>query len=450
MVDRFTSWVREVWRALTAPHPGVTDQYTRERVRIVAGVLAALIPGCVLVIAAAVATGVVAGSADGLMDPDLGVALLVVAGLAVAYALSRSQWHRTGAALAVGTLFAATWLVWATETAPLEELDVLYITIVPVLLAAIAVNLGAMATLAVGNLALLSAVLTLNDAAAAPPDAGSELVFIAVVFLSTVVAFVGAAMLDRDRRRIIAANQALQRSKRTQMQMLNNVAHDLASPLTPMRIQMYLLRKTATAPEAAKAVDVVQRNVDHLERLVHDLKDMAKAEAGMLRIHPEPVSLDALVGKAVDSLAPAAREKGIALDAAAEATLPAHADPQRITQVLYNLVGNAIKFTPSDGRVTVRARPDDGFAQVDVVDTGRGLAAEEIGRLFRPFVQVHDSKEVKEKGTGLGLFISKQLVEAHGGRIWVESEGLGRGSRFAFTLPLADAAATPSAGERDA
>jgi signal transduction histidine kinase len=169
---------------------------------------------------------------------------------------------------------------------------------------------------------------------------------------------------------------------------------------------------------------------------------MAKAEAGMLRIHPQAVDLETVVKTAVTSLLAQARLKGVTLDVATDGPLPLDADAQRVTQVLYNLVGNALKFTPPEGRVMVRASRQRESARVDVVDTGRGLTAEEAARLFRPFVQVHDPAEVQDKGTGLGLFISKQLVEAHGGRIWVESPGRGHGSTFAFELPLSGAEPT--------
>ncbi len=447
-LEKTPSGIRDVWRALANPHPAVTEEYTRERVRIVAGVLVFLVPAVLVVLVAAVATGVVAGPDDGgLRDPDLDIGLLVVAGLAGAYALSRSRWHSAGAALAVGTVFAVGWLLWATSPAPLEQIDVLYLTVVAVVLAAALVPVGAMLVITVGNLAMVSIVLTLNDASAAPPDPGAELLLIAVVFLTSVVAFVGAILMDRDRRRLLAANQSLEEARRARMLMLNNVVHDLGSPMTPIRIQMYLLSKGATGEQAAKAVDIVQRNVAQLDRLVNDLKDMAKAEAGGLRVHPEPLALETVVQQAVASWSPAASEKGMDVAVEVDEALPAHADRQRITQVIYNLVGNAVKFTPPDGSVTVRARRYDGFARVEVQDSGRGLDAAEAERLFQPFVQVHDPTEVKEKGTGLGLYISKQLVEAHGGKIWVESPGRGHGSTFAFTLPLATGDPVSSGGE---
>jgi signal transduction histidine kinase len=324
-------------------------------------------------------------------------------------------------------------------------LDALYLTVVPVLLASVTFRVWATAALAFGNLVLLSFVLTWNDAAADPPDPGSELVLIALAFLSTLVAVVSSMMLDGDRRRIIKANHDLEESKRTQMQMLNNVAHDLASPLTPIRIQMYLLARGASQDQVQTAVGIVQRNVDHLDRLVHDLKDMAKAEAGMLRIHPHAVDLETVVKTAVASLVAQASLKSVTLDVVTDGPLPLKADAQRLTQVLYNLIGNAVKFTPPEGRVVVRAGRHRGSARVDVVDTGRGLTAEEAAQLFRPFVQVHDPSEVKDKGTGLGLFISKQLVEAHGGRIWVESPGRGQGATFAFELPMSGVEPTRTA-----
>jgi signal transduction histidine kinase len=165
-----------------------------------------------------------------------------------------------------------------------------------------------------------------------------------------------------------------------------------------------------------------------------------RLEGGELRLSRRPTDLAELCRQAVDTLAPAAAERGVALEAHAPGPLQADLDPGRITQVVYNLVSNALKFTPPGGRVTVRAEASDGSATVSVTDTGAGMGPSQLDRLFRPFSQVHDPASVKraeDKGTGLGLYISKGLVEAHGGSIRADSAGPGQGSTFTFRLPLA-------------
>jgi histidine kinase len=151
----------------------------------------------------------------------------------------------------------------------------------------------------------------------------------------------------------------------------------------------------------------------------------------------EPQQLEELVRHAVDSFRATYAEKSVVLEADVTGRMPVKADAQRLTQVLFNFLTNALKFTPEGGRVRVVARADAEQAEVGVHDSGRGLTQREIDQLFKPFSQVHDPKETKEKGTGLGLYICKGIVEEHGGRVWVESDGRGKGSRFAFSVPLA-------------
>ncbi|MCA1819117.1 MAG: HAMP domain-containing histidine kinase, partial [Halobacteriales archaeon] len=148
-----------------------------------------------------------------------------------------------------------------------------------------------------------------------------------------------------------------------------------------------------------------------------------------------------------ESFQESAHERGVTLTVRASGPVPVEADHERLAQVLSNLLTNALKFTPAGGAVTLRvgAGPGGG-AEVAVEDSGRGLTADEAARLFQPFSQVHDPGEVKEPGTGLGLYICKGIVEAHGGRIQVKSAGRAHGSTFTFELPARpppDLPATP-------
>lgn len=248
-------------------------------------------------------------------------------------------------------------------------------------------------------------------------------------------------MTDRKRREaeLSSAYDRLKEAERFRAELVRNVSHDLASPLTPLRVQLHLLLSSLETPTSTKqrhALEVMARNLEHIRRLVDDLRDVGLLEAGEVRLTEEDVDLASLVEHAAASFRDAAAAAGIEFTVRVEDRLPARVDPHRIAQVLFNLVTNALKFTPAGGRVTLVASRAGDDARFDVEDTGRGLAGEEIARLFRPFSQVHAPEEARERGTGLGLYVCRGLVERHGGRIWVESEGLGKGSRFSVTLPM--------------
>jgi signal transduction histidine kinase len=236
------------------------------------------------------------------------------------------------------------------------------------------------------------------------------------------------------------------RTNRDLLQFVNNAAHDLANPLTPINLQLHVLQKAAEDrqdQQQQKSLAMVRRNVEQLGLLVQDLKDAARLQAGKLRMTPEPLDLAQIVRETAEGYEEKAKVEGIALEVATEPGLDVKADSGRIVQVLTNFLTNALKFTPKGGRVRVSAGREDGAAIVLVEDSGLGLTPEDRDRLFKAFSQVHDEKQ-KKKGTGLGLYIAKGIIEAHGGHIGCDSEGPGRGSTFWFSLPLSGAAtATP-------
>jgi PAS domain S-box-containing protein len=233
--------------------------------------------------------------------------------------------------------------------------------------------------------------------------------------------------------RLREANAKLKAAATERQRMFQQIAHDLANPLNPIILHLAILERPGADP--AKSLPVMRRSVDALRRQVDDLRDLARVEGGGVRLQVAPTDLAELVAETAASLEANAREKGVTLVADRAGPVLVEADSARLLQVLHNLLGNAIKFTPAGGRVTVRCQTSGDAAEVAVQDSGRGLGPEEAARLFRPFAQVHAPGEVAERGIGLGLFISKGLVEAHGGRIWVESEGRGKGSTFAFQVP---------------
>jgi signal transduction histidine kinase len=189
----------------------------------------------------------------------------------------------------------------------------------------------------------------------------------------------------------------------------------------------------------AKVQDVlerVQQNGRHLLGLINDVLDLSKIEAGQLTLALAAYSMRELVLDVVGATEALAAEKKLALEVEVPKDLPAaRGDERRLTQVLMNLVGNAIKFTDA-GSVCIRAKVEGGRLLVAVSDTGVGIAADDRQRIFEEFQQVDSSSTRKKGGTGLGLAIARRIVELHGGRLWVESTP-GQGSTFAFTLPLA-------------
>jgi PAS domain S-box-containing protein len=268
------------------------------------------------------------------------------------------------------------------------------------------------------------------------------------------VAFTGVLRDVSERKKAQAATQEavareaevgrLREMNEFKTRFLNMAAHELNTPLTPLRLQLHLLKAEQMGPlseKQAKAIALLDRNVTRLSGLVGELLEVARLQSGRLRLQLSPVSLDEIVDEVLESFGEAARRVGIALSYAGHQGLVAQADRNRTTQVLFNLVSNALKFTPAGGRVTVEADDHGDRIEVAVTDTGLGLTPEQQSRLFQPFNQVHDPMAVTVSGTGLGLYICKGLVEAQGGQVSVSSAGPGLGSTFRFTLPTAQAQA---------
>lgn len=232
--------------------------------------------------------------------------------------------------------------------------------------------------------------------------------------------------------------ERLREMDRVRTQFVNTISHELRTPLTPIKVQLHLLRKATPGTEQhERATAVLARNFDRLNALVDELLEVAKIQAGTLTIARSYVPLDEPLRAAIESYADVAKQGGVDLQVRLAPGAVVLGDPKRLTQVMFNLLGNAFKFTPPGGAIHVDARVVDGAAEVRVRDTGAGIAPEHIERLFEPFSQVHDTMEQTHAGTGLGLFISRGIIVGHGGRIWAESEGKGKGTTFAFTIPLA-------------
>jgi signal transduction histidine kinase len=253
--------------------------------------------------------------------------------------------------------------------------------------------------------------------------------------------------------RVAARTQELETANRHKSEFLANVSHELRTPLTAIKGFVDNMLDGLTGelnPRQLRYLTRLQANTDRLARLINDLLDLSRIEAGRLELRPTTVRLAPLVHDVVASLRPVAAARGLQLEApATDATVWADAD--KVTQVLMNLLGNALKFTPADGQVTVTVAHDGvAWVQIAVADTGPGIAVDDAAHLFDPFYQTAHMEPAKRDGTGLGLTIAKTLVEMHGGRLWVEST-VGHGSTFRFTLPVGPPvkpAAAPPAEER--
>jgi len=215
--------------------------------------------------------------------------------------------------------------------------------------------------------------------------------------------------------------------------------HDLRSPLAVISgvISFFTSgRLGELSGEQKNMVAMMERNAQSLIELVNDLLDASKLEAGSMRLDLTSTDLRGLINELHETMEPLAREKNITLKEELPPDLPLiEADRDKLRRIIVNLLSNAIKFTHKGGVVTVAAEQVDRHLRVSFADTGVGIAAEDVARLFDKYEQTRSRATRGEKGTGLGLYITKQLVEMHGGEIHVQSE-IGKGSVFTFTLPI--------------
>lgn len=213
------------------------------------------------------------------------------------------------------------------------------------------------------------------------------------------------------------------------------VAHEVNNPVTPIRTQLHVLKRELEglgSPQVSRSIQIIERNVIRTTRLLKDLLDVARIHSGRLRLQIQQVDLQEVVDHCVNDLMDEAKKNGVDVSASVEEGLSLQADPDRMSQIILNLLSNSIKFTSPDGRVTIEAHRRNGHVRVSIQDTGRGVAEEDIPRIFDPFEQFGEEQE----GSGLGLFITKKIAQEHGGRIWCESPGPGRGTTFTFELPV--------------
>ncbi|MEW5929270.1 MAG: PAS domain S-box protein [Gemmatimonadota bacterium] len=239
-----------------------------------------------------------------------------------------------------------------------------------------------------------------------------------------------ARLYERERR----ARAEAEAASRARDEILGVVAHDLRNPLTAISMYASLLLEMPRDADTQRAqLRTVLELTEQMNRLIQDLLDASRIEAGQLRVHPAAVPVPPLLADAAELVRMAALERGVSLEVQAAPGLPpVLADRDRVLQVLSNLLGNAVKFTPRGGWIVVRAAHVEGAVEVSVADTGVGIPPEHLTHVFDRFWQ----GDARRKGAGLGLAIARGIVEAHGGRIRAESAP-GQGSTFTFTLPAA-------------
>ncbi len=235
------------------------------------------------------------------------------------------------------------------------------------------------------------------------------------------------------------ANEQLKKHERMETEFVMTIAHELRTPMTILKniISNILAGVTGrTSKKQRENLEIANNEMNRLAKIINDFLDISKIEAGKINLKPTRIVIQSVVANTVKFLTPLADDKSIELKTLMpEEELFVNADPDKLAQVLNNLVENAVKFTPDcGGRIVIRVKDLDTEIEVDIEDNGRGIEADDIGRVFNRFVQVEKYIGPGEHGTGLGLSITKELVELHGGQIWVENAPTG-GANFCFVLP---------------
>jgi signal transduction histidine kinase len=233
-------------------------------------------------------------------------------------------------------------------------------------------------------------------------------------------------------------SRQLEEASQHKSQFLANMSHELRTPLNAILGYAELMADGAYGEPSEKMLGILKRleaNGKHLLGLINDVLDLSKIEAGQLVLELSDYCIQDIAQTVRSTLEPLAADKKLAFKVEVAPQLPSgHGDGRRLTQVLINLVGNAIKFTDA-GEIAIKAEARNGSFHVSVRDTGPGISSADQARLFQEFQQADNAITRKKGGTGLGLAISKRIIEMHGGKIWVESQ-LGQGSTFTFSLPV--------------
>ncbi|GIK12180.1 MAG: ammonium transporter [Candidatus Brocadia sp. AMX2] len=235
------------------------------------------------------------------------------------------------------------------------------------------------------------------------------------------------------------ANIALEKANRLKSEFLATMSHELRTPLNAIIGFAEVLRDEITGAlntEQKEYVGDIHSSGQHLLSMINSILDLSKIEAGKFELQYEEFSVENAINEVLNTIMGSSHKKGISIRTHVHEDIPSlMADKVKFKQIMFNLLSNAVKFTPENGRITINARLSNQHVQIAVSDTGIGIKSDDMNKLFEAFRQVDGSYARRYEGTGLGLILTKRLVELHGGKIWAKSE-YGKGSTFTFTLPL--------------
>jgi PAS domain S-box-containing protein len=263
-----------------------------------------------------------------------------------------------------------------------------------------------------------------------------------LLVLATVVDITSRKSAEQERTQLLEAERAArneaERANRLKDMFLATVSHELRTPLNAILGWSQLLSRSSLQGESAQAASIIQRNAKVQARLIEDLLDMSRIISGKIRLDMQVLDLSIVVNSAIEAVLPSAQVKNIQIGRDVDSTIgPVRGDPNRLQQVVWNLLTNAIKFTPKGGRVDVSLKRTDAHAQFVVSDTGIGISQEFLPFMFDRFRQADSSTSRQHAGLGLGLSIVKNLVDLHGGTVRAESKGENQGATFVVSLPIA-------------
>ncbi len=231
--------------------------------------------------------------------------------------------------------------------------------------------------------------------------------------------------------------EALREADKRKDEFLATLAHELRNPLAPIRTGLAIINKNPASPQAAKAREMMERQLSHMVRLVDDLLDVSRITSGRLTLKRETVSVQSVIETAVEASKPYMDAAGHTLAVkGVDERVKIYCDPTRVAQTISNILNNAAKYTPDGGHIALRAHTENSFLEIEVRDNGLGIPPDMLDHVFDLFGQVNRTLDRAQGGLGIGLALVKSLVHLHGGEVWVESSGVGRGSAFTIKLPL--------------
>lgn len=239
-------------------------------------------------------------------------------------------------------------------------------------------------------------------------------------------------------------NERLRELDKLKNEFVSLASHELRTPMTAIKSYLWMALEGQGGPlndQQKYYIDRAYKSADRLIKLVNDMLNISRIESGRLSINVKSISLEQLVQEVIEEILPRAQELGVTVTLEQPGELPpVLADPDKIKEVLFNLIGNALKFTPKNGSITLSLKQKNNMIETTVSDTGSGIAPENISKLFQKFgiiAESYASEEAKAtSGTGLGLYVSRSIIDLHEGKIWASSEGKGKGTQFTFSLKV--------------